>query len=313
MKNIIYIFIAFTFIASFSSCYKEAALTATDTNQGYVVPQGTSDYDTTILNFYNKYGKYLLYKFSDKDTYWTPSGWKNSTLSTTLTGYWSPGYLVTQADPTYVKKQLKLLDTTCFRLYTDTFLKVFLPSKIMLCATVDSVYPIVIFTTTPVSYNKGVKSVAAWYNYDNICVNNARSVIDSMTAADKKAYLARVNLIFAQSIIGRNLVSATSTFASIANYGATINTTALRYAQGIIYNSSTSTADLDWGAYILAMVSTSEKNLNTSVVATDATYNGILNATKDVNGRIKSRYNLVRNYYITNYNVDFQAVGNAAN
>ncbi len=299
---------------SFSSCYKEAALTASADNQGYVLPQGTSDYDTTILNFYNKYGKYLLYKFSDKDTYWTPGGWKNAAPSATVSGgYWNPGYLVTNANPAYVKKQLKLIDSTWFSFYSDSFLKNFLPTKIMLCATVDSVYPSVLSFGPPIAYSVNTKSVPAWYNYDNICVNNGRPFIDSMTTANKKTYLARVNLAFAQSIIARNMVSATSAFASVANYNTTINSTALRFAQGIIYNSNTPTADLDWGAYILAMVSTSEKNLNANVAATDATYNGILNVTKDVNGRIKQRYTMVRNYYISNYNVDLQAIGNAAN
>jgi len=312
MKNKLYfsLYILLT-VALFSCTKKEAALTASEGNQGYTVPQGSNDYDTTIVNFYNKYGTYLLYNFTDKDTYWTPNGWKNATPSTTTAGLWSAGYEVTKADPLYIKKQLNLLDSNWFRFYSDKFLNEFLPVKIMLCSKVDSVYPIFVFTT-PITYNKGVKAVAAWYNYDNICVNNGRSVIDSMTAADKKVYLAKANLIFAQSIIGRNLVKANTTFANIANYTTTINTTALRYAQGII-NHTTSTPDGDWGAYILAMVSTSETNLNVSTANTDATFKGILNATKDVNGKIRSRYNLVRNYYITNYNVDLQAVGNLAN
>lgn len=312
MKNKLYFSLYILLIATLFSCTKkEATLTPSEGNQGYIVPQGNNDYDATIVNFYNKFGTYLLYDFTDKDTYWTPNGWKNATLSTTTPGFWNPGYEMTKADPLYIKKQLALLDTTWFRLYSDKFLNEFLPVKIMLCAKVDSVYAIFIFTT-PITYNKGVKSVAAWYNYDNICVNNASAAIDAMTAADKKVYLAKVNLIFVQSIIGRNLVKANTTFTGIANYTGIINTTALRYAQGII-NHTTSTPDGDWGAYMLAMVSTSDINLNVSTANTDATFKGILNATKDVNGKIRSRYNLVRNYYISNYNVDLQVIGNLAN
>jgi len=312
MKNKTYFFLtSLLAVVLFSCTKKEAALTPSEENQGYIVPQGTSDYDASIVNFYNKYGTYLLYDFTDKDTYWTPNGWKNATPSTTTAGLWSPGYEVTKADPLYIKKQLNLLDSQWFRFYSEKFLNDFLPVKIMLCAKVDSVYPVFIFTT-PITYNKGVKPVGAWYNYDNICVSNGSSVIDGMTAADKKIYLAKINLIFAQSIIGRNLAKATGPFANIANYTGTINTTALRYAQGII-NHTTLTPDGDWGAYILAMVSTSETNLNVSTANTDATFKGILNATKDANGRIRTRYNLVRNYYITNYNVDLQAIGNLAN
>jgi hypothetical protein len=313
MKNKIYrlLYMMLT-VALFSCTKKEAALTPSKENQGYTVPQGSNDYDATIVNFYNKFGTYLLYDFTDKDTYWTPNGWKNATLSATTPGLWSNGYEVTKADPLFVKKQLTLLDSTWFRFYSDKFLDEFLPVKIMLCSKVDSVYPIFNFTTTPITYNKGVKPVAAWYNYDNICVNNASLSIDTMKAADKKTYLAKVNLIFIQSMIGRKLVKANTSFAGIANYTTTLNTTALRYAQGIIVHVS-ATADLDWGAYMQAMVSTSEANLNVNTPNTDATFKGILHATKDVNGKIRSRYNIVRNYYITHYNVDLQAIGNLAN
>lgn len=312
MKNKTYFFLTFLLaVVLFSCAKKEAALTPSEENQGYIVPQGNSDYDATIVTFYNKYGTYLLYNFTDKDTYWTPSGWKNATLNNATTGFWNPGYEVVKADLSYVKKQLVLLDSSWFRFYSDKFLNEFLPVKIMLCSKVDSVYS-TLLGFNPLTYNKTAKAVAAHYNYDNICVNNANAAIDNMTAADKKIYLAKINLIFAQSIIGRNLAKATGPFASIANYTGAINTTALRYAQGII-NHTSPTADGDWGAYILAMVSTSETNLNVSTANTDATFKGILNATKDANGRIRTRYNIVRKYYISNYNVDLQAIGILAN
>lgn len=312
--NILFTIIVMTVVIVLFSCTKkEAALTPSEEDQGYVVPQGTSDYDATIVNFYNKFGVYLLYDFTDKDTYWTPAGWKNSTLSTTTIGFWSPGYEVVKANPLYVKKQLSLLDSTWFRFYTDKFLDEFLPTKIMLCAKVDSVYSTII-SFSPVTYVKNTKAVAAWFNYDNICVNNAGPAIDTMKAADRKAYTGKVNVIFAQSIIGRKLAKATTDFAAVANYSVNYTTYAAAYAQGILHPySSSPTADLDWGLYMLAMVSMSETMLNNSTVNTDNTFKGILNATKDVNGKIRNRYNQVRNYYITNYNVDLQAIGNAAN
>jgi hypothetical protein len=60
-----------------------------------------------------------------------------------------------------------------------------------------------------------------------------------------------------------------------------------------------------------AMVSRSETNLNKSTVNTDITYMGILNTTKDNNGKIRQRYNIIRNYFINTYGVDLQAIGNA--
>src|SRR5690242_7765876 len=96
--------VLFIIVLGATACKKEGALTATPDETGYSVPQGTQSYDTAILNLFNKYGTYLLYRFTDKDTYWTPTGWKNSTMDTS--GIWSAGYVVTAADTNYVAKQL---------------------------------------------------------------------------------------------------------------------------------------------------------------------------------------------------------------
>ena len=294
------------------SCYKkEDALQPSEGKDGYVVPQGNNDYDQTIVNFYEKYGKYLLYEFTDKDTYWTPGGWKNSTQN--ASGAWSNGYEAAKADPAYVASQLKLLDTIWFKYYSDAFLKEFLPVKIMLCRSVDSVFTRYV-SFNPLTIEKGAKPVAAWFNYDNICVNHGNQAGTSLTPAEVKAAGAKLNLIFGQSIGLRRMASATTRFAAVANYNATISTQAAAYGQGIIYTYYNSpNADLDWGFYMLAMMTTSEQTLNTSTPNTDASFKGILNTTKDSNGRIRQRYNIVREYYKENYNVDLQAVGNAFN
>ena len=93
-------------LSLFSACADDSpALTPSGIKTGYVVPQGTNDYDKTIVDFYKKYGSYLLYKFTGKDTYWTPSGWKNGVIGTVANGG-QPGYVVAPADTQYVAKQL---------------------------------------------------------------------------------------------------------------------------------------------------------------------------------------------------------------
>lgn len=299
-------------VLSLTACYKkDGEITATETNIGYTVPQGNHDYDNYIVQFYNKYGKYLLYDFTDKDVYWTPTGWKNAKIS--LGGIWTTGPEVVKADTAYVSNQLKLMDTTWFKYYSDRFIKDFLPVKIMLGKSVDSVY-VTILSLSPITYGKGVTSVAAWYNYDNISVNYGNSTAATLTPAQVKKIGAKIHLVFMQSIKERNLVAATANFAAIANYGTSYTTQALAYAQGIIYPyNSTPNANLDWAYFMQAMVSMNETSLKTSTAATNTTFWGILNATKDVNGRIRQRYNMVRNYYIEKYGVDLQAIGNTFN
>lgn len=293
------------------ACKKEAALTASEENVGYTLPQGNKDYDDSILAVYNKYSVYMLYQFTEKDTYWTPTGWKKATQSST--GTWSNGYEAAMADTQYIRNQLALIQKGWFSYYTDKFLNKFLPSKIMLCSKVDSVYTKYVFTPVYAA-TKGSKSVGAWYNYDNICINYGNAAVTTMTQQDSITFTAKSNLIFIQSIAGRNLSAPASNFTSIANYAATLSSQANAYAQGIItvyYN--TRSTQLDWNAYMEAMVSYSETTLNTSTANTNTTYVGILNPTKDTNGKIRQRYNIIRNYFITNYGVDLQAIGNAAN
>jgi hypothetical protein len=289
-------------------CKKETALTASEDEQAYSVPQGNQNYDTTILDWYNKYGTYFLYKFTDKDTYWTPTAWKNAYAN--ASGVWQSGYLVTTADTNYISRHLALVKKLWLSYYTDAFLKEYLPAKVMLCASLDSVYNVVTFN--PVTNTKTVKSVGAWYNYDNICVNYGNSGITSLSSSDSAKFRARANLVFIQSIAGRNLSNPTNAFTSIATYATTFASQAAAYAQGIIttYYNPRST-QTDWNAYLEAMVTRSETNLNKSTVNTDMTSMGILNATKDSNGKIRQRYNIIRNYFITNYGVDLQAIGNA--
>ncbi|MBS1563998.1 MAG: hypothetical protein JST39_06390 [Bacteroidetes bacterium] len=308
MRNLKYIIPVLALAAATSlSCKKEAALQPSTDKLGYTLPQGNSSYDTTILGYYNKYGVYMLYNFSGKDTYWTPTGWKNGdSVSNTA------GYLVTQGNTAYVAKQLGLIGKLWFSNYTDKFLKDFLPSRILLCGTLDSVYFTYVFTPTT-TYVFKRKGVSAWYNYDNICVNYASPAVDTMKTRDSINCMAKMNLIFIQSIIGRNLANPTSDFASLTNYSATISSQAAAYGAGILYTYYNGpTAVRDWGVYMQAMVSCSETRLNQSTANTDATFNGILNATKDVNGIIRKRYNILRNYFINNYGVDLQAIGNAA-
>ena len=298
-------------VSMLAACYKkEDAITPTTEDHGYKVPQGNHGYDDYIVNFYQKYGKYLLYEFTDKDVYWTPTTWKVATLAN---GVWLNGPEMVKADPAYVGDQLKLIDTTWFRYYSDAFLKTFLPVKIMLCKSVDSVY-LTIVSASPVVFGRGVGSVAAWFNYDNISVNYGNSTAATLTAAQVKKIGAKMHLIFMQSIKERNLVTATSNFAAVANYGTTLSSQAIAYQQGIISPyASTPTANLDWANFMIAMVTMNETALKTSTAATNTTFWGILNATKDPNGRIRQRYSMVRNYYIEKYNVDLQAIGNTFN
>lgn len=308
MKLNFSILIALMVAMTIGSCKKsEETLSPSGIDDTYKVPQGNNAFDATIVDYYKSYGTYMLYQFTDKDVYYTPTGWKKPVPTN---GVWSAGAEVEASDPAFITPQLALIKSKWFNFYTDKFLKQFLPTKVILCKKVDSVFNTFIFTPVTTTV-KGTKKIAAFYNYDNIAVNYGDATVNTMTAAEQRAFIYKTNLIFMQSIFARGLTTPSSDFASSADYLSNVSTLPLAYGRGIIMGTSNISAQSDWNAYITAMVTCSTVQLNTSVSNTDSSPVGILNPTKDTSGAIRRRYNMVRNFFINEYGVDLQVIGNA--
>ena len=294
-----------------AACHKEETLTPSE-SLAYSLPQGSHDYDTTIMSYYNKYNTYLLYKFTDKDAYWTPTGWKNAYYDSTY-GYWHEGFDAAPAEEQYVDKQLQIIQRLWFRYYSDQFLKDYLPVKILLSSAVDSVYVGYDFSTNPFTYLRLQKPVYAWYNYDNISVSLGNSTIIQMTPQDSGVFTWKTSVVFMQEIIARKPITPTDEFTKLTSYTVPFTSQEAAYANGSVTDYYNASSQNDWNYLMLAMVSTSETTLNEAEEpGWSATTTGILNPLKDSSGKIRQRYDIVRNYFINKYNVDLQAIGNAA-
>lgn len=309
MKLYLYTFCILVLLGA--SCKKDEKLQPSENSQGYTLPQGNNDFDKTIGNYFDRYGSYLLYKFSDRDAYWTPSGWKNTRYNE-ATKAWTVGFLVQPAEEQHISKQLDLIQTCWFGYYSDTFLKTFLPAKILLCAAVDSSYLTYDFSTTPATIVKSDKKVGAWFNFDNICVNYGSNAIENMTGLDSGTFIYKVNNMFMRNIFARKPIDPPADFVKVTSYTTSFTTQPAAYDAGAITNYYGSGPVQDWEEYILAMTGYPESVLNTSAPNTTKSFVGILNPTKDRFGKIRQRYNIVRNYFINNYQVDLQRIGNAS-
>lgn len=124
-------------------------------------------------------------------------------------------------------------------------------------------------------------------------MNYGDATVSTMTAAEQRAFIYKVNLIFMQSIFARGLSAPSSDFASSADYMSNVSSLSQAYSRGIIMGTSNISAQLDWNAYITAMVTYSTPQLNASVANTDSTPAGMLNATKDTAGQIKGDITLL--------------------
>lgn len=325
----------------FTACnYDEDELVASDIKTSYQLPQGNHDYDQTILDFYKNYGVYLLYDFSDKDAYWYVSGWKMFEEQDEYSAAFPGGnYLVTPADQNYVKQQLALLDEIWFSKLTDKAKKGLLPTKILLCDEVDSCYvtiqynyiwtPVFSYTTESVIHKDEVR---AWYNFDHICVGWGNSAITSMTDADKHAFMAK---IFHQwpEYVAEHKALPSEEFTNSIDYSklTTANYIMDCCKQGILNTSYNASPTNDWVKFIIGMLLFNEEWLYDETTPTPgnydawsnfsysgasyrheaADYRGLLSSVKDVNGILKKRYQIVRKYFIDNYGLDLQAIGNA--
>lgn len=308
MKLSIYIFLLLALVA----CTKKEDTLTPSGSLAYALPQGSHDYDATIMDYYKNYGTYLLYKFSDRDAYWTPTGWKNAGYDSAA-AYWNTGFLATAAEEAYVGKQLEVIQRLWFRYYSDKFLKAFLPVKILLCSKVDSSSLGYDFSTNPITFFLNYKEVAAWYNYDNISVSFGSMKVENMTATDSGYFTWKVSQAFMAEIFALKPIAATDDFTKLTSYTPSFTSQAAAYSAGSISDYYNTSAQNDWNNFMLAMVSCSETMLNQEEAPSwSASNTGILNPMKDTSGKIKRRYDIVRNYFITNYNVDLQAIGNAA-
>jgi len=316
MKKI-YLIVVVLLAGLFSSCEKEEGkLTPSGIEEGYKMPQGDNAFDATIMNYYEKYGSCLLYDFTDKDTYWTPYGWKNGVVGTMAEGG-KAGYLVTPADASYIPQQLELLDECWLSLYSDAFLKKFLPLKIMLCSSVSTVT--LLFTPSPMHY--GLTSIDAYFNYDNICVNYGGENISTMTAGKKLAFSRALCRLLVEYMVERGISAPSDlpAFSTTVTYSgmSSLKTVSAGLARGFFPMPSSTTPTIDWKKFMLLMVSYPESYLNRNKAITndswdtsEAAWEGILNPTKDTKGLMKKRYDMVRNYFIQNYNMDLQSIGN---
>ena len=124
-------------------------------------------------------------------------------------------------------------------------------------------------------------------------------------------------------MIGRGKTAPTQEFSESANYNISstdMYTASKLWAAGIpqLVNYAIS-EDNDWKTFMMMMVLCSEEFLtrvpeyNNDWDYTAKNWDGILNPVKDVNHLLKKRYDMVRNYFIENYNMDLQKIGNELN
>ncbi|MCZ4245043.1 hypothetical protein [Pedobacter punctiformis] len=296
-----------------NACKKnEAPLTPSDTPEfGYTLPQGNHDYDQRILGYYNRWGTYVLYKFTQQD------------ITFQLNDY-DKNYKTVPADGAYINPQLDLLESTFFKYYSDSTLRKYLPTKFFLCSSLLS-------GTT--SVNAYLTNLANTYQggFQSFAANGGSSTVSTI---NKTIYRSDLNFSFLRKMDMDFKIPESPLFLSLSDYTSNVLAPTLTqpitsptladwykrgFLGGPLYTKPISPdfilkvplASSDWQSYIQAIVSNPYSYLtDPTTTATDATAKGILSPIKDTNGLIKRKYDAIVAHYKMLYNIDLQAIGN---
>lgn len=300
MKNIIlYILLGFTVGAI--GCSDENKLTPSDQDiYGYSVPQGEHDYDDKIVAWKDKYNFFALYKWVPRDLYWSPTGWseakENPPGSTFL---WTNGWNGEPADEAYVGQQLDLIEKTFVSFYPDSTFRRCMPLKMLLCKKLQ------LIGTNGVATDKNV-----YQNFDHLAFSYGNESVLALTSAQKNALKLEFNLLFLLRLKSNGWIPVSELFYTYSDYSTNM-TSSTYYARGFVVNNNSDKTNTDWQHYLEAILSTSYEDLTREVPASDRTFHGILNDTKDTKGLIKKKYKAMIDHF-KQYGIDLQNIGNTS-
>lgn len=259
-----------------AGCKKEDIVQTEVIPPMYALPQGNHPYDKTIVDFYNTYGTYILYKFTEKDFRW------NINSNILFTG--------TQADENYVEPALAALDKYLFKVYPTDFLKKALPYKIMLASRIRSVLngdrEIILD-----NYNNTASSAS------QLSFGHAGSTITTLTEAQLKVMKAELNREFWRQAIVFNKIEMPPVFVAATTYDLVTSGNRRTYGVFTLVNlTQNSYGDFIDYIYNIALLTPQEWEQT------------VFTATNDPAGKFRLKYNAIINYYKQKYGIDLQAI-----
>lgn len=252
----------------------------------YTLPQGSSPADGRIVDFYNAYGTYVLYEFTDADFRW--SQMEGSTAD----------YSFTKADPQYADEMLDLLEQAWVSLYPAEFHKKYMPYRI--------------FLTDGLFYGSTQTPVKVWVDKGKVAVAGCSAALKDMTAAEKSAFKAEL-----QQNLWKHWAKSMefpNSFFTVSNY--TVNCQAspdspnYPRTRGFVANNGEEWAiysgfewwqkgkldsEMDLLTYLGSMVSRTSEEW-----ASDMEYS-----------LVKQKYDILRSYIQESLGIDLKAVGDA--
>lgn len=278
-------------------CYEEEPLTPTEGLEfRYTVPQGNHDYDVKIVDWYEKNGFYILYKFDPKDIYFNVSYWTGP-MYDSLYGNWRGSIAAAVAEEEYVGKQLQFVEDIFLNFYSDTVLNTWMPMKLLLCSQLKK--------------PNGTKSIEMVGGLDFLAVDYGSPEIEDLLADETRILQFKNDLhyLFFDRLIEQKKLVAPQEFVMVSEYGKRAEQKNM-FSLGFLATGTEIKVDADLRNYIKTITSHSYDELTAETEDGDYTMIGILNPKKDVNGLIRKKYDALIHYFRDKLHMDLQAIGN---
>ncbi|NML21631.1 hypothetical protein HHL16_12140 [Pseudoflavitalea sp. G-6-1-2] len=268
-----------TAFLAFSSCKKEAALTPSEDNRLYHMPQGNKPVDQQIMQVLNKYRTYILYNFTEPDFIYTP------------TGPFSRNATATSAGPEHAQEAMDFLNANLFSLYPEEFLQKAMPLKILLAkdliVPLQNNYPSSDLTPTYPAARDGYNHIVlGWTNR-----------IATLTPAEVDSTRGQLNASLLMVAINRGLIPMPTGFDKVTVYsgvGLTPNT------EGVYKTYTQMGATEDLRDHLTSILTNDYATLESTVFI----------PSRDVNGKFRKKYDLIIDFFKDTYGIDLQEIGN---
>lgn len=256
----------------------------------YTLPQGNSPADERIVDLHDKYGTYVLYDYTEADLKW---------VQVDINSTWN-SYEYTEPDPQYAGNVLDLLEECWFKFYPAEFHGKFMPYKIFLTSTLK--YVDSYSGTTTIMNTRVVQT--------QMVVGHCTEGVKDMSQADKIAFKNDLQSKLWGSWLSRFDIPAE--FYAVSNYNgkANANPSDWNYARerGFVADSK--------GAEWSTVDPYPAKTLNVNADL-DSFLSGMRNRTSEEWAEdltyplVKKKYDILRNYFLKNFNFDIQEIGDA--
>lgn len=278
-------------------CYDEDALTSTETPEyNYTLPQGDHPYDAKIVDWFDRCGFYILYKFEPRDAYWNIRTW----LGADADGATYLSFLAPPANEAYVDGMLDVLERKMLNFYPDTMLRRCMPIKVLLC---DSI-------------RKSSSDPGYLFQFDCLLLSGAKGKLQSKQPSEMDVLKSGLNYDFLERLRTNGKITLSDEFFTVSSYNETYDSkTKVVYSYGYINTwSQKKGKDYDWKEFVEAIVKTPYKELTAEPDSPDYAwqdFKGILHEKRDVKGLIRKKYDIMIRYFKDMYGVDLQKIGDA--